>query len=80
MSSLPPLESCFYPKSTLNVIYACIYQISWPNGLIGYDQISKAVLAVVVMVLVGMVMVIEVVAIGPKKLGIAFLILDKILR
>ena len=51
-------------------MYACIYQIPWPNGLIGYGQINKVVLVVVVMVLMEMmvvVMVIEVVAKGPKE-------------
>ena len=47
-------------------MYACIYQIPWRNGLIGYGKVA---LAVVVMLLMEMmvVMVIGVVAIGPNK-------------
>ena len=63
----PSLESFFYPKSTLNVIYACIYQIPWRNGLIGYGQISKVVLAVVMMLLMGMIVVVMVIGVVAIK-------------
>ena len=33
---LSPLESYFYPKSSLNVINAYIYKIPQPSGIEGY--------------------------------------------